>query len=76
MAKIPQGARIPEHDYATHDEDEYCYVVSGSMIVTVDHVEYVITAGDATYIIAGEAHVTTNRADEVCEVVWTLVKPE
>ncbi|RNB85471.1 cupin domain-containing protein [Brevibacillus fluminis] len=71
---IPPGARIPVVGLAPHDEDEYCIVVSGSMVVTVAENEYRVSVGDATLIPSGEAHASHNDGDEECVVVWALVK--
>jgi mannose-6-phosphate isomerase-like protein (cupin superfamily) len=71
---IPPGVRIPNESLAPHDEDEYCFVVSGSMVVTIGETEYQVSAGDATLIPSGEAHASRNNEDEDCVVVWALVK--
>lgn len=74
IVTIPPGVRIPIEGLAPHDEDEYCIVVSGSMVVTIGETEYRVSVGDATLITSGEAHASHNDGDEECVVVWALVK--
>ena len=74
IVTIPPGIRIPIEGLTPHDEDEYCIVVSGSMVVTIGEAQHRVSVGDATLIPSGEAHASHNDGDEECVVVWALVK--
>jgi mannose-6-phosphate isomerase-like protein (cupin superfamily) len=59
---------------APHDEDEYSIVVKGTMITTIGDREYRLSAGDASFIPYGEAHAVYNPGDEICQLIWVLVR--
>jgi quercetin dioxygenase-like cupin family protein len=67
---FPPGMKAPP---ATHREDEYAYVVSGAIKALIGGEVFVAKAGSATFIPAGEEHVSFNDEDEECRVVWMLV---
>jgi quercetin dioxygenase-like cupin family protein len=70
---IPSGARIPVEGTGVHEQDEYSYIVKGSLVVSIDGVEHRVKAGDATLIPAGEAHWAYNDGNEEVLIIWTLV---
>ncbi|WP_018130904.1 cupin domain-containing protein [Effusibacillus pohliae] len=70
---IPPGTRIPLEGTGSHAEDEYSYVISGSLIVGSGEREYRVQAGDATLIPAGVPHWAYNDGNEEVMIVWTLV---
>lgn len=73
IVNIPVGARIPLHATGTHEQDEYSYIVKGSLVMEAGGKEYHVKAGDATLIHAGESHWCINNGDEEALVVWSLV---
>jgi quercetin dioxygenase-like cupin family protein len=70
---IPPKARVPLKGEGAHDQDEYSYIVKGSIMTRSGGKEYLVSAGEATLIPAGEAHWAYNAGDEDCEIVWVLV---
>ncbi|GMA60959.1 cupin domain-containing protein [Alicyclobacillus fastidiosus] len=73
IVSIPVGARIPLHDTGSHAQDEYSYIVKGSLVMESGPHQYQVNAGDATLIPAGEAHWCYNNGKEEALVVWSLV---
>ncbi|MGE5702902.1 MAG: cupin domain-containing protein [Clostridia bacterium] len=71
---IPPKSRVPMEGEGAHDEDEYSIVLKGSIVTESGGKEYVVSAGEATLIPAGESHWAYNAGDEDCEIVWVLVK--
>jgi quercetin dioxygenase-like cupin family protein len=47
------GTTYPPH---THDDDQTHWIVSGSLALTVDGLEYVLRAGDRDWLAAGTVH--------------------
>jgi quercetin dioxygenase-like cupin family protein len=70
LGVFPPGMEAPP---AAHDADEYAYVLSGAIKAKVGGKVFAAAAGSATFIPAGEEHVSFNDADEECRVVWMLV---
>jgi quercetin dioxygenase-like cupin family protein len=58
---------------AVHRADEYAYVISGVIKAKIGGAVFEAKAGSATFIPAGEEHVSFNDSDEPCRVVWMLV---
>ena len=73
-AMFPPGARAPAEGHASHDEDEFSYIISGSLKCNVDGELREVKAGDVSYIPAGEQHSSWNESDELCTLVYMLVK--
>lgn len=71
---IPPKTRVPVQGEGAHDEDEYSFIIRGSILTCSGGVEQVVSAGEATLIPAGESHWAYNAGDEDCEIVWALVK--
>ncbi|NEW09052.1 cupin domain-containing protein [Paenibacillus sp. SYP-B3998] len=71
---IPPKARVPLNGEGAHDQDEYSIVIKGAIETGSGGKEYLISAGDATLIPAGEAHWAYNSGDVDCEIVWVLVE--
>ena len=67
---FPPGMKAPP---ATHKEDEYAYVVSGTVKALINGEVFAAKAGSATFIPAGEEHISFNDEAEECRVVWMLV---
>lgn len=59
---------------AAHEEDEYSFVISGTIKVKINGKVYTAEAGTATFIPAGEEHISFNDGTEECRLVWMLVK--
>jgi quercetin dioxygenase-like cupin family protein len=66
---FPPGMEAPP---ATHEEDEYAYVVSGTIKAKIGGRVFAAKAGSATFIPAGEEHISFNDGTEECRVVWML----
>ncbi len=74
-AQIPPGARVPAEGEGVHDGDEYAVIFKGTTQIVSGGKEYRMSAGEASFIPAGEAHWSLNNGDTDCELVWMLVKP-
>jgi len=71
---IPPKARVPMHGQGSHEQDEYSYIIRGTIQTGSGGKEYTVSAGEATLIPAGEEHWAYNAGDEDCEIVWVLVE--
>ena len=60
-----------EYDSDRHIADEFGFVVSGSMIMTVEGVAYHLRPGDSLYIPAQSRHSFRKTSDEPCVSVWS-----
>lgn len=67
---FPPGMEAPP---AIHDADEYAFILSGTIKARVGGQVYEARAGGATFIPAGEEHVSFNDGKEECRLVWILV---
>lgn len=67
---FPPGMEAPP---AIHSADEYAYVISGVIKAKIRGKVFEAKAGSATFIPAGEEHISFNDSDESCRVVWMLV---
>ncbi|MET3291550.1 cupin domain-containing protein [Brevibacillus fluminis] len=70
---IPPKARVPLTGEGAHEQDEYSYIIRGSIQTGSGGKEYTVSAGEATLIPAGEQHWAYNAGEEDCEIVWMLV---
>ena len=68
------GERIPKVGLASHENDEYSFVIRGEAQCEVGGAQCVASAGEAMFIPAGELHYTHNTSQEPFEVVYALVK--
>jgi quercetin dioxygenase-like cupin family protein len=73
LGVFPPGMEAPP---AVHDADEYAYVLSGAIKAKIAGQVFPAKAGSATFIPAGEEHISFNDSDEECRVVWMLVDME
>ncbi|MDR2631664.1 MAG: cupin domain-containing protein [Spirochaetaceae bacterium] len=67
---FPPGMAAPP---ATHREDEYAFVLSGTAKAKIGGRIFEAAAGSATFIPAGEEHLSFNDGAEECRVLWILV---
>lgn len=63
------------HESYGHIADEVGYVVSGTMLMTVDGIEYKLSPGDCIYIEANLSHSYKKTSKEACVTVWTYANP-
>ena len=63
------------HISSPHMTDEIGYIVSGSIIMTVNGTEYELTAGDFMYIEANNHHSYRKISKEDCITVWFNISP-
>ena len=73
-AVFAPGARAPAQGLASHAEDEYAYIISGSLKCFSGGEHCEVKAGDATFIPAGEEHYSSNESDEPCTLVYMLAE--
>ncbi|MDR2738972.1 MAG: cupin domain-containing protein [Treponema sp.] len=67
---FPPGVTAPP---AVHQEDEYAFVLSGAIKARIEDNVFEAKAGSATFIPAGEEHISFNDGLAECRVVWMLV---
>ncbi|MDR3172934.1 MAG: cupin domain-containing protein, partial [Treponema sp.] len=67
---FPPGMTAPP---AIHREDEYAFILSGTAKAKIGDTIFEAKAGSATFIPAGEEHISFNDGPEECRVVWMLV---
>lgn len=60
-----------EHPSARHIADEFGYVISGSLCMTVDGVTYDLQPGDSLYICANSPHSFHKTSGEPCVSIWS-----
>jgi quercetin dioxygenase-like cupin family protein len=68
------GVRVPKEGHTSHDTDEFSYIISGNIKCFSGGKTHELKAGDAAYIPAGEPHYSCNESNEVCTLVYMLVK--
>lgn len=71
---IPTGERLPKEGTTFHEEQEYSFITKGSLVGESGGVPFEMSAGEASFIPAGELHWCMNKGDEPVELVFALVK--
>lgn len=71
---IPPGERLPSEGTTFHEEQEYSFITKGTLKGESGGEPYEISAGEASFIPAGEAHWCVNEGDEPVELIFALVK--
>ncbi|MFS0890974.1 cupin domain-containing protein [Peribacillus frigoritolerans] len=74
FVSIPAGERLPREGTNAHEEHEYSYIIKGAISGDSGGKSYRISAGEASYIPAGEQHWCVNEGQISCELVYALVK--
>lgn len=69
-----KDGRIPVEGYAKHDEDEYVYIVKGSISFGTEGEKYCLQKGDFHYMPKGKEHWCRNEAEEESELLYILVQ--
>ena len=72
-AVIRPGSRIPAVGTGAHREDEISYICKGSLTAGSGGGVYLVTAGQTTFIPAGESHWCKNNGDTDAELVYVLL---
>ena len=62
---------LENHNSTAHVADEIGYVVQGTMIVTVNGVEYEMSVGDCIYVEANQNHSYRKTSAEDCVSIWS-----
>lgn len=71
---VPAGERLPIEGTNAHEEQEYSYMLKGTLRGESGGDPYEISAGEASFIPAGEQHWCINEGDEPVELIFALVK--
>ena len=58
------------HSVSTHVADEIGYIISGSMVMTINDTEYEVSSGDCIYIPANIPHFYQKNSKEDCISIW------
>lgn len=75
-AIIKGGARIPKEGFGVHAEDEFSYIIKGSLKSGTRDKTIEFKQGEFSYIPAGEDHWCENLSGEDCELIWFLLKKD
>jgi transcriptional regulator with XRE-family HTH domain len=68
---IAPGEADPRDDYA-HEGEEFAYVLSGTLVFSVDGVEHRLEAGDSIHYQSTVPHLVRNKGTRPAEVLWVL----
>ncbi len=74
IATIQPGERLPKEGLTFHEENEFSYIMKGTLKGVSGGVPYSIQAGEASIIPAGEQHWCVNEGNEPVQLVYALVK--
>lgn len=74
IATIQPGERLPNDGLTSHEENEFSYIMKGTLSGESGGVPYTIKAGEASLIPAGEHHWCVNEGNEPVQLVYALVK--
>ena len=72
LVTIEANAAAGAHDDYAHDGEEFAYVLSGTLVFTVDGVEHRLVAGDGIHYRSTVPHLVRNEGDGPAEVLWVL----
>jgi len=72
-AIMKPGVRVPEVGMKPHDQDEFSYIVKGTMKSQVGDEHITLYPGDFSFIPKNTPHWSENVSDEDCELIWLLV---
>nr|WP_281415058.1 cupin domain-containing protein [Fusibacter paucivorans] len=67
------GVRVPKEGMKPHVQDEFAYIIKGSLKSGIGDRETTISAGDFSFIPKNTPHWSENILDEDCELIWILV---
>lgn len=70
-AVFPPGTDVP---IASHKEDEYSYILEGSVKCEIGGIISEMNEGMASFIPAGEEHRSFNDSHKECKLVWILIE--
>jgi transcriptional regulator with XRE-family HTH domain len=70
-----QPGAITHPDPMSHPGEENAVCLEGSVVVTIDHQEFVLTAGDSISFDSGRPHQVENRTDERAVLVSAITPP-
>lgn len=59
-----------DHISSEHIQDEFGYVISGSLLFTIGTTTYTLNAGDTIYVKANSPHSFQKISAEECQSVW------
>jgi transcriptional regulator with XRE-family HTH domain len=67
------GASSPEHEFQRHGGNEWGYVLSGRLGVTIGFDDHVLEPGDAVAIDSSIPHRLYNAGDEPVHAIWFVL---
>ena len=73
-AIFEKGGRIPVRGFAKHEEDEYVYILKGSISFGTEGEKYCLQEGDFHYMPKGQEHWCRNEAEGESELLYILVE--
>ncbi|MDI7740386.1 cupin domain-containing protein [Lysinibacillus fusiformis] len=74
IATIQPGERLPKEGLTSHEENEFSYIMKGTLNGESGGIPYSIQAGEASIIPAGEQHWCVNEGDAPVQLVYALIK--
>lgn len=63
------GGSYVDDEWWVHDEEEFVYVIDGSVTICLDDAEFLLTAGDSTYYEGGVRHQWRTVPGESCRLL-------
>lgn len=59
----------------SHPGEEFVWVKSGKLSITIGETTYILNTGDSVYFKASQPHACINNWDTPCEVLWVSTPP-
>ena len=73
---IQPGSRVPEEGSKAHEQDEYCFFISGEIECGVEGPDgsvRITKPGECSYIPRGQKHYSINRSNTECIILAVMV---
>lgn len=70
----PGAESAPPGNFQIHTGREWCYVISGTLRVTIAIDDYVLESGDSMTFDASLPHRLTNADTQTAETIWFLIR--
>jgi len=74
LACFPPGCIQPAEGTASHEVDEFSYILEGRLSTISGGERYEVGPGDLIYIPKGEEHSASTVGDGPCRLIWFLAR--
>jgi transcriptional regulator with XRE-family HTH domain len=68
--RVKLQPHTPAQQLAPHAGEEFGFVLTGELIVTLGDEQFVLAAGDSIHYDAVQSHAWSSHGDEPCVVIW------